>query len=480
MASLLDRLKDYAASGICPMHMPGHKRDNAFGGGLPFDLDITEIEGFDNLYHREGVLAELACSCARLWGSRQAWPLVNGATGGLLAAIRAATHLGDTVIVARNCHRAVYHALELNALRPLYLMPPPDPAFGICGSITVAQVEAALAAEPQAALLIITSPTYEGVVSPIRDIAALAHQYGVPLLVDSAHGAHLGFHAAFPAGAVGEGADLTVLSLHKTLPSLTQTALLHCGGSLVDAAAIERELAVFQTSSPSYLLLAAIDHCLRLLDETGVALFDAYAGRLAALSAQLGQLSRLAVLGMGQNSLTRHPALFAHDPGRLVISCRRSGLSGSVLADLLRRRYRIEPEMAYRDYVIAITTICDSEDNFQRLAAALTRIDADSAADPTSAAPQPAIDLPGLPGLRLTSDAAKERRGQGRALPLDQTAGRVGLEYVWAYPPGVPLLVPGEIISRELIDHIKALQASGLRLMSDCGLLPLALLVLDA
>jgi arginine decarboxylase len=477
MASLLDKLKTYAASDICPMHMPGHKREASFSGGLPYELDISEIAGFDNLYHREGVLAELAASCARLWGSSQAWPLVNGATGGLLAAIRAATQPGGNVIMARNCHCAVYHALELNRLRPIYLLPPPDASFGICGSITAAQVEAALAAHPETALVIITSPTYEGMISPTQEIAAAAHRHGVPLLVDAAHGAHHGFAAAFPASAVTDGADLTVMSLHKTLPALTQSALLHLSGGLVDAAAVERELAIFQTSSPSYLLLASIDQCVRLLSDRSAELFATYTDRLANLDASLRQLSRLIVLGQGKDSLANHPAICALAPGRLVISGRAAGLSGTALATVLREQHRIEPEMAYRDYVIAITTICDKQANFDRLAGALATIDRGL----PEAAPQNIVapaELPGLPELALTSAEALAQARQGRAVALAKGAGLTSLEYIWAYPPGVPLLVPGEIISRELIDYCHSLQQSGLRLMSDSSGLPQSIRVL--
>ena len=201
-------LDEYAQSGMLPMHTPGHKRKSAFAGLLPYALDVTEIEGFDDLHNAKGVLAETMALAARLYGSRRAFIGVNGSTGCILAAVYATVGPGDTVIVARNCHRSVYHALEIVGARPVFLMPEVDAETGILGSVTPEAVKKALEHAPGTRLVIVTSPTYEGVVSDVRSICETAHRYGAVVLVDAAHGAHLGFHPAFPESAVKSGRTL--------------------------------------------------------------------------------------------------------------------------------------------------------------------------------------------------------------------------------------------------------------------------------
>ena len=280
---LFERLEAYAARGVLAMHMPGHKRNAGaakYLAGLGARYDITEIDGFDNLHAPEDILRDAMARAAALWGSERAYFLVNGATGGILAGVRALTRRGDRVIVARNSHQAVYHALELMELDAAYVLPEFDTATGLPGPVKPESVERVLSAHPDARLVIVTSPTYDGAVSDIASIARAAHARGVPLLVDEAHGAHLGFHRYFPGGAVRAGADIVIQSVHKTLPSLTQTAIAHAGG-LANPDRFQAALDIFQTTSPSYLLLASIDGCVRLIEQRGEILFDAWAARLS-------------------------------------------------------------------------------------------------------------------------------------------------------------------------------------------------------
>ena len=210
---------------------------------------------------------------AGLYGSRKAFMLVNGSTVGILAAIGAHTERGDKILIADNCHRSVYNAVELFGLDPVYLTPETDETSGVSCSVAPAAVESALKTAHGVKLVVITSPTYEGVISDVWSIAGITHERGIPLLVDEAHGAHLGFSDAFPENATRLGADVVVMSLHKTLPALTQCSLLHICGEFADAGKTARLLSVLQTSSPSYVLLASIDHCLRLLVSDSEKLF---------------------------------------------------------------------------------------------------------------------------------------------------------------------------------------------------------------
>lgn len=463
---LPEKLTAYAAGDTYPLHMPGHKRrPEAATFADPFAIDITEIDGFDNLHDASGVLADEMARAARLWGSRRAFYLVNGSTGGLLAGIAACVRRGDRVLVARGCHRAVYNAIALNGLRPVYLLPEIDRSFGISGSLSPAGVEQALTAHPDIRLVIVTFPTYEGVLSDIPALAAAAHRHGARLLVDEAHGAHLGLAAGFPASAVTGGADIVVQSLHKTLPALTQTGLLHIASDRVDGDEVARQLAIFETSSPSYPLMAGISACVSRLEAERESLFAAYRARLERLDERIRGLLHLRVLCHGADEPAHH-AFYGFDPGKLVISCRGTGLTGVELAALLRSRYHLETEMAMADYLLAMTSICDSDEGFDRLAAALRDIDRE-----LTAAPEP-LPLPPLllPPARCSPDDALD--AAGRLAPLSGCAGSVSREYVWAYPPGIPLLVPGEEVTPDLLALFDRLTRAGVALKSTRGRVP--------
>jgi arginine/lysine/ornithine decarboxylase len=231
---LYEIIKSYTSGTVYPMHMPGHKRNSVIlGTGLPYDIDLTEIYGFDNLQNPEGILKETAELASKLYGSDRAFLSVNGSTGAVLSAIYACVKPDDKIIMARNCHKAVYNAIEITGARPVYVNPELDELSGVAGSIAPLTVDKVLEQNPDAKLVVISSPTYEGVISNIKDIAEAAHKRNIPLLVDAAHGAHLGFSPMFGASPVSEGADLVVMSLHKTMPALTGCALLHIGASLL-------------------------------------------------------------------------------------------------------------------------------------------------------------------------------------------------------------------------------------------------------
>ncbi|MBR6005875.1 MAG: aminotransferase class V-fold PLP-dependent enzyme, partial [Clostridia bacterium] len=244
--SLFDKLLEYSDSDVTPMHMPGHKR-HAVDDTLPYAIDITEIEGFDNLHNRHRILKELADRCAALRGADCAFPLIGGSTAGILAAVYAMTKPGDTVIIARGCHKAVYHACEICNLNVKYIFPETDKS-GFFLSVTPESVEAALNKNPGTSLVVITSPTYEGVISDTKSIGDVVHRYGAKLFVDGAHGAHLGYCDGFAPDSLSQGVDVCVESLHKTLPALTQTAVLFVKDKSFYSD-LENALDIFETSS---------------------------------------------------------------------------------------------------------------------------------------------------------------------------------------------------------------------------------------
>lgn len=476
---LYSQLEDYVSEGPYPFHMPGHKRRMEPAPGLPYAWDVTEVPGTDDLHDARGILREAMRRTAELWGADRTWYLVNGSTCGLLAGIRALARPGDEVLCARNCHKAVFHALALAGYRVHWILPEADPSWGICRGLGAGQVEAALRRHPLARALILTSPTYEGVLSDVSGICAACHARGLPVLVDEAHGAHLmplSERAGFPAGALACGADLVVQSPHKTLPSLTQTALLHLAGSRVDPGRIEEELDIFETSSPSYPLLASLDGCTGLLGARGEELFAAWALRIGRFDSAVRDLSGIRILGRRTGSGgDPQPAVDwdsaaggLYDPGKILIDARRAGLSGRDLAALLRRRFHMETEMSSEAAVLAMTSPCDAEDALDRLAAALRAIDCGGEPQPPcSDAARRGGSAPGGTGgpsheargslaaallsLRPVS-VCTPAQAAGQAaeeVPLMSAAGRICAEYLYFYPPGIPFLVPGEAVTRE-------------------------------
>ena len=460
--SLAQRLAHYASGPVTPFHMPGHKRRPLHSPALPWALDITEIAGFDDLHDPAGILAESMERSAALWGSQRAWYLVNGSTGGILAALHAALPRGSRLLAARNCHKAFYHALELLDLDPVFLQPPMDSLSGVSGSLSPAEVEAALNIHPDIRVLFLTSPTYDGVLSDLPTLCSLCHSRGVAVLVDEAHGAHLGF-PPFPPGAVAAGADLVVQSLHKTLPSLTQTAILHWQGSLLDPVRVSRSLGIFETSSPSYPLMASMDGCVRLLEAEGAPLFQAWKNRLDAFDRAILPLKHLRVLCHGRDRLEFHPAFWGFDPSKLLISTQGTALTGPELMERLRRDFQIELEMAAPSYATAMTGPGDSPQALERLADALLAIDGVLSSIPLRRSPPP----PPLPERVLPAGRALEL--DSRPLPFDETVGEVCAEYLWAYPPGIPLITPGERVPPVFPLLCRSFALAGVPLRSTAG-----------
>lgn len=466
---LKEELEQYVNSGIYPFHMPGHKRLVPPAAGLAADCDLTEVEGVDDLHHAQGILRAAMDRTAALFGSARTWYLVGGSTVGNLAAIRAAVPAGSEVLVARNSHKSVFHAIELGSLRAHWLWPETDPAWGISGSIAPDQVAGALEQYPDARAVIVTSPTYEGVVSDIAGIAAVCHRHGagIPLIVDEAHGAHFGLFERdyFPDSSVHQGADLVVQSAHKTLPSLTQTALLHLNSTLVSAAAVEQQLNIFETSSPSYLLLCSLDGCTGLLRRYGKDWFHTWRSHLEQLDTafRTKPLRHLRLLCHGCDTKENHAGFCNFDPGKILIGSDAAEWDGARLAEVLRHEDRIETEMHGGRHVLCMTSCCDSAEGFRRLEEALRRID--DSIPSGSAVPDGGAVVPAVPGTGSGEQTAltisEAVRRPAAAVPFAACEGRIAAEYVYPYPPGVPVIVPGERITADGLAYLTACLREG-------------------
>lgn len=461
MPDLNQKLIQYCQSDIYPFHMPGHKQ-TAFPFPNPYSIDITEIDGFDNLHHAGDILKETQERAAALYGAKRSFYLVNGSTCGVLAAVCAATRKRDKVLVARNCHKAVYHALFLNELQTEYLYPVLT-NNDIQGQITVEQVEEALYHNPDITAVIITSPTYEGIVSDVAGIAETAHAHGVPLIVDEAHGAHIGFGAGFPENAVKLGADAVIMSLHKTLPSFTQTALLHINSNRIAQEQVESYLDIFETSSPSYLLMAGMDACIRLLQEEGKVLFTRYRELLDQFYRDISDLELLHV--MSEKDLGKEEA-YDWDDSKIVIFTGKADMTGEKLGRILLDRYQLQMEMLSGTYVLGMTSIMDRQEGFTRLSKALHEIDRECMDNQRKR-------NDGNSKIFIERMYQKNRREmqiyQARELSykevkLEEAVGKMSADFIFLYPPGIPMIVPGEIISRQFIENVKECIEMGLKI----------------
>ena len=461
MKSLYEKLINYGKSDFYGFHMPGHKRNGEImENGLPYQIDITEIEGFDDLHHARELLKEAQERAARVYHAEETCYLINGSTSGILSGLLGCTHKGGRILAARNCHKSVYAAIYMHELDVEYIYPEYDEKTGLNGAIDADAVRRILledrnehCGKTTISAIVITSPTYDGVVSDIRRIADTVHEFGIPLIVDEAHGAHFGFHPYFPENANQQGADVVIHSLHKTLPSLTQTALIHLNGNLINRERVRKYVHMLQTSSPSYVLMASMDECIRFLEREQDA-FVLYQERLKKLRRELKKLKKLQLVETN-----------AYDCSKIVISTKNTVkgqevYTGKILYEELLTSYHLQMEMASREYVLAMTSVCDTEEGFRRLKEALFQIDESlerKEIDNTS------MELPRLQRVYTSAEAenlSEEKSNVEIFLPKE-CQERISLEYAYVYPPGIPLIVPGERISKKAVELLQLYEKSG-------------------
>lgn len=441
MQHLYEELKTYAQSDAYPYHMPGHKR--RLCGSLPascMELDITEIHGFDDLHHPQGILAQLQQRAALLYGAEESFYLVNGSSCGVLTAISAALPGGGHLLMARNCHRSAYHAVYLRQLQVSYLYPSLHTDVCLFEAIEPGQVREALEQNPEIGAVLLVSPTYEGRIADIAAIADIVHEKNLPLIVDEAHGAHLGWADGFAQNSCQLGADLVIHSVHKTLPAMTQTALLHVNGTRIDRDRLRRFLRIYQTSSPSYVLMSSIENALQVAQDQE--LFATFRHRFERMLQVLQKCKCLQFVNIDGNR---------QDIGKLVIITRKSNLTGNQLADRLREMYHLEVELASQDYALAMFTIADTQEGYDRMTQALLAIDATLSKQSEK-----------IPFYCIPTSREKEQRIPlavawdlpWELVPLEEAVQRHVGELIQLYPPGVPIVVPGEILTQTKYEKI--------------------------
>ncbi|MCR4922667.1 MAG: PLP-dependent transferase [Lachnospiraceae bacterium] len=486
--NLSESLDEYIDKKLYPMHMPGHKRrlkgNTLLTGSRTCEeklasmalYDLTEVKGTDDLHNPEGFIRESVKRTEKLFGAASSRYLVNGSTCGILAAVLACCKRGDIIIAGRNCHISVCHAIELGDLRVKWVEPEYDPDFEIFTYMDKMKLEKAIKdTKERIGALIITSPTYEGYISDIGAIAGLCDKEGIPLIVDEAHGAHLRFTDRRHE-AVENGADIVIQSPHKTLSSLTQTALLHISGKAIKSypwieRKIDEKLSVLETSSPSYPLLASIDNCVDQLVKSGEELSGKYRKMLDRTYDILKELKVFKAAGsMDEGPLIR-------DRGKILINCKKSGINGVELSEIMREKYGYETEYANAYDLLAMTSMWDDEEKVLGFAKGLLIEDKSLYEKNASKKKERPLsqgiyskgviyDRDLLGSVMTIADAMESVFEEVSFEELKRAdKERLCAEYIYCYPPGIPFIVPGETVKADFIRYLEEAKKSGSRIL---------------
>lgn len=470
---LLDAVLAYADSGVARFHMPGHKGGRAVQqrlldalGSRTLAMDATGVLGLDDLHQPGGVIQEAQDLAAEAFGADHTLFLVNGTSAGVQAMILASCAPREEIIIGRNLHKSAQAGLVLSGARPVYVRPEVHERLGIGLGVTPEVVEDAIRLHPQARAVLLVSPTYHGVNSDLEAIAKLVHDAGMMLLVDEAHGAHFGFHPAFPRSALQAGADMCSHGVHKVLGALTQASMLHLRGPRPDRARVHRVLQTLQSTSASYLLLASLDAARQDAALRGFELLQGPLESARRLREYVRHLEPLATFGL---EVVGHPGCAGLDELKVTVHTGGLGLNGQRVEERLREEWGIQVEMSDLDSVLFMLGPGSREDDLERLTIALRELSARSGTDGASAGLAAGTDgrgasptrLPPLPPQEMTPREAFFR--PSRAVSLMEARGAIAAELVTCYPPGIPIVCPGERVTPEVLHHLELIAGGRLR-----------------
>ncbi|XP_021608926.1 arginine decarboxylase [Manihot esculenta] len=464
---LVSALKASAAQNVASFHFPGHNRGHAAPSSLtqliglrPFVHDLPELPELDNLFSPEGPILEAQRLAAELFGSKETWFLVGGTTCGIQAAIMATCSPGEHIILPRNSHISAMSAMVLSGAIPKYIIPEYNCNWDIAGGITPSQVNKAikeLEMEGQKpAAVFVTSPTYHGICSNLSEISKLCHSCGIPVIVDEAHGAHLGLHPQMPRSALKLGADLVVQSTHKVLCSLTQSSMLHMSGDIVDRERICRSLQTLQSTSPSYLLLASLDAARAQLGENPETIFNEAMKLATEAKILIKKIPGITLLEL--SSFSKFPAI---DPLRLTVGSWKLSLSGYEADDILDRNHGIVSELVGRRSITFAINLGTCKEHVQRLVSGLQELSACSLQIETTEAKVKDRGHEPFPDISMSLNPRDAFFANKRKVSIGESLGKVCGELICPYPPGIPVMIPGEIITERALDYLKAVRRKG-------------------
>jgi len=459
---LLDALCNYVTGCHTAFYTPGHKQGvgiseklrHLFGSQL-FKADLTELADLDNLFAPESVIREAQELAAAAFGAEHSWFLVNGSTAGIIAAILATCGDGDKIILPRNVHQSAIAGLILSGAMPIFVNPEYDFQLDLSYSITPEAVANALKQHPDAKAVMMVYPTYYGICGDVKAIANLTHQYNIPLLVDEAHGPHFAFHPNLPPSALSQGADLVVQSIHKVLSALTQASMLHLQGDRIDRHRVSKALQLVQSTSPSYLLLASLDAARQQMALHGQELMNKTLELAEIARNKISKIPGLSVLELYPSS-----GFLNLDQTRLTVTVSQLGLTGFAAEEILTQA-AILAELASLQHLTFIISLGNSQADIQHLVQGLAQLAEESQITQLS------FRLPRVTRVQMP-DAQKPKISPRQAffaptetLPIERAINRISAETICPYPPGIPVLMLGEIVTLDALDYLLTIQANG-------------------
>ncbi|MBH8565278.1 aminotransferase class I/II-fold pyridoxal phosphate-dependent enzyme [Nostoc sp. CENA67] len=461
---LLDALKACVASPHAAFYTPGHKRGKGISqpladllGNAVFCADLTELAGLDNLFAPQGVIYEAQELAAEAFGAVQTWFLVNGSTCGVEAAILATCGEGDKIILPRNVHSSAIAGLILSGAIPIFVNPEYDAVLDIAHSITPAAVESALQQHPDAKAVLTVYPTYYGVCGDLQAIAKITHQYNIPLLVDEAHGPHFAFHPELPTPALAAGADITVQSIHKVLGAMTQASMLHVKGNRINVDRVSKALLLVQSTSPSYLLLASLDAARQQMAVHGKYLMSRTLELADEARTRISQIPGLSILDIPPKE-GFSPGFIALDRTRLTVNVSGLGLTGFAADEILDEKLAVTAEFASLQHLTFIISLGNTQADIEQLVKGFETI-----ALPLKKSPLYKQSLPTQVQKNYESQLSPRKAffAVSETLPLEYASDRICAEIVCPYPPGIPILMPGEVITKAALEYLQQIQAMG-------------------
>ncbi|AHM55552.1 arginine decarboxylase SpeA [Peptoclostridium acidaminophilum DSM 3953] len=443
------RLGEISQKGMTSFHVPAHNGGKLFkrlgieeyeAGVL--GIDMTELPGTDNLHNPQDVILQAQNAASRIFGSDESFFLVNGTTGGIYAAIMSCLDPGGKLIMDRNSHMSAYNACLLGRIDPVYAASRIDEKRGIPLPASEESIERAIKENPDAGAVFVTSPTYYGDCIDISRISKAAHKCGMVLIVDAAHGSHLGLSALLPPSAIKSGADMAVCSIHKTLGSFTQSSMLHVKGERADRERLRSLLRIFQSTSPSYLLMSSLEMAAHIYEKHGERLM----GEL------LGYIYEIADVFKGFDNIKLYEGKASgFDMTKLFVVTTATGVSGYEIEELLRENYKIQPEFSTPHGVLFVSTIGNGGSDFDALKAALFEIDKLRRCGSLPAIPQYPGAMP-----KAVASISSAFYMKKRLVPLEESKGCICGDYIIPYPPGIPLVAPGELIGDDVLEYVRA------------------------
>ena len=449
--SIYEKLKEYARSDAYPFHMPGHKRKVDWISNV-YDIDITEIDGFDDLHHADGILEDGMARMAKAVGAKKSYYIVNGSTCGILAAIYAACPQGAAVAVARNTHKSVAHAIMLRGLKPTYIYPQNVDNLCISGQVIHKDVEKAYEQSPEIAAVILTSPTYEGIVSNIRQIADVVHAHGGVLIVDEAHGAHFPFHKELPPSSIELGADMAAISIHKTGGALTQASALLINNT-VDDKKVLQTINMLQSTSASYLLMSSIDGARYNLDINGERQLS---NALNLARYARNKLNRIDGIKVYSPQDLKSKGVEFVDETKLCINVKGLNLTGFEVYDMLYKNFSVQAELGDLYNVLALISIGTTKKDVDRLIKSIEII---------AKTKKRSTKIKDIEIRQINTEIGINPReafyAKKELVDIKDSLNMICGESIMAYPPGIQIISPGEIITYEIINYINLLKDSG-------------------